>query len=36
MRALMDKKFLAGVVVGYLLIVVFPQLNVRTMAAKPK
>jgi hypothetical protein len=34
-RALKDGKFWAGVVVGYLVLVLFPQLNVRTMAAKP-
>lgn len=31
---LKNKHFWAGVVVGYLLLVVFPQLNVRTMAVK--
>ena len=31
---LKDKRFWAGVIVGYLLLVVFPQLNVRSMAAK--
>lgn len=31
---LKDKRFWAGVIVGYLLLVVFPQLNVRSMAVK--
>jgi len=31
---LRDRRFWAGVVVGYLLLVVFPQLNVRTLAVK--
>lgn len=34
--ALKDGKFWAGVVVGYLVLVLFPQFNVRTMAGKPK
>jgi hypothetical protein len=36
MRALKDGKFWAGVVVGYMVLVLFPQFNVRTMAGKPK
>ena len=36
MRVLKDSKFWAGVIAGYLLLVVFPQFNIRTMAAKPK
>ena len=31
---LKDKRFWGGVVVGYLLLVVFPQLNIRSVAAK--
>jgi hypothetical protein len=31
---LKDSRFWAGVVVGYLLLVVFPQLNIRAMAIK--
>ena len=31
---LKDKRFWAGVVVGYLLLVVFPQLNIRNAAVK--
>jgi hypothetical protein len=31
---LRDKRFWAGVIVGYLLLVFLPQLNVRTMAVK--
>ena len=31
---LRDHRFWAGVVVGYLLLVVFPQLNIRAMAVK--
>ena len=36
MSFLKSGQFWAGVLVGYLLLVVFPQFNVRTMAAKPK
>jgi hypothetical protein len=32
--ALSNKHFWAGVVVGYLLLVVFPQFNVRSMGVK--
>lgn len=35
MRVLKSGTFWAGVVAGYLVLVLFPQLNVRTMAAKP-
>jgi hypothetical protein len=31
---LRDKRFWAGVIVGYLLLVVFPQANIRSLAAK--
>lgn len=31
---LKDKRFWAGVVVGYLVLVLFPQLNVRAMGVK--
>ena len=31
---LKDKRFWAGVVVGYLLLVVFPQLNIRNASIK--
>jgi hypothetical protein len=31
---LKDHRFWTGVIVGYLLLVVFPQLNVRSMAVK--
>jgi hypothetical protein len=31
---LKDHRFWAGVVVGYLLLVVFPQLNIRNKAIK--
>jgi hypothetical protein len=31
---LRDHRFWAGVVAGYLLLVVFPQLNVRAMGVK--
>lgn len=34
MHALKDPRFWAGVVVGYLLLVIFPQLNVRVMGVK--
>jgi len=34
MRALRSGQFWAGVLVGYLLVVVFPQLNIRSMNAK--
>lgn len=36
MSILKSGQFWAGVLVGYLILVVFPQFNVRTMAAKPK
>lgn len=36
MRMLKSGQFWAGVVVGYLVLVLFPQFNVRTMAGKPK
>lgn len=36
MRTLKDGKFWAGVITGYLLLVLFPQFNVRAMASKPK
>ena len=36
MRVLKDGKFWAGVVVGYLVLVLFPQFNIRTMSGKPK
>jgi len=35
-RFLKSGQFWGGVLVGYLLLVVFPQFNVRAMAAKPK
>jgi hypothetical protein len=31
---LKDKRFWAGVVVGYVLLVAFPQLNVRALGVK--
>ena len=31
---LRDRRFWAGVLVGYLLLVVFPQLNIRNAAVK--
>jgi len=31
---LRDHRFWAGVIVGYLLLVVFPQLNIRQMGVK--
>jgi hypothetical protein len=34
MHILKDGRFWAGVVVGYLILVVFPQLNVRVMGVK--
>ena len=34
MGLLKSKQFWAGVVVGYLLLVVFPQLNLRAMGVK--
>lgn len=36
MRFLRSGQFWAGVIVGYLLLVVFPQLNVRTMSGGKK
>ena len=33
---LRNKAFWAGLVVGYLLLVFMPQLNIRSMASKPK
>ena len=34
MKALRSGQFWAGVLVGYLLLVVFPQLNIRSMGKK--
>jgi len=34
MGALRDGRFWAGVIVGYLLLIIFPQFNIRTMAAR--
>jgi hypothetical protein len=34
MHILKDGRFWAGVVVGYLILVMFPQLNVRVMGVK--
>lgn len=34
MKALRSGQFWAGVLVGYLLLVAFPQLNIRTMSGK--
>lgn len=34
MHILKDGRFWAGVVVGYLILVLFPQLNVRVMGVK--
>ena len=31
---LRDKRFWAGVLVGYFLLVIFPQLNIRAMGVK--
>jgi hypothetical protein len=36
MGVLKDGRFWAGVIAGYLFLVLFPQFNVRTVAAKPK
>lgn len=36
MGVLKDKRFWAGVVVGYVALLLFPQLNVRAAARKPK
>jgi hypothetical protein len=36
MRFLSNGHFWGGFLTGYLLLVFFPQLNVRTMAARPK
>jgi len=35
-KFLKNGHFWGGVIAGYLFLVVFPQFNVRTMAAKPK
>lgn len=34
MNVLKSRQFWLGVIVGYLILVVFPQLNVRSMAIK--
>lgn len=34
MGILTSKQFLLGLLIGYSLVVVFPQLNIRTKAAK--
>lgn len=36
MKFLKDGKLWAGIVIGYLFLVMFPQFNIRTMAGKPK
>jgi hypothetical protein len=36
MRLLRSGQFWAGVLVGYLILVVFPQLNIRAMSAGKK
>ena len=36
MRFLTSGQFWAGVIVGYLLLTVFPQLSIRSMGAKAK
>jgi|HubBroStandDraft_6_1064221.scaffolds.fasta_scaffold839976_3 hypothetical protein len=36
MGVLKDGRFWAGVIAGYLFLVLFPQFNVRTVTAKPK
>ena len=36
MRFLRSGHFWGGLLTGYFLLVIFPQLNVRTMAAKPR
>lgn len=36
MGVLKDKRFWAGVLVGYVALLIFPQLNVRTAAGKKK
>lgn len=36
MGVLKDGRFWAGVIAGYLFLVLFPQFNVRTVAGKPK
>lgn len=36
MKALRSGQFWAGVLVGYLLLVAFPQLNIRAMGARGK
>ena len=36
MKVLKSGTFWAGVIAGYVFLVVFPQFNIRTMAGKPK
>ena len=36
MKTLRSGQFWAGVLIGYLLVVVFPQLSIRTMGKKGK